>query len=61
MGDGAIDLPRIRSWMEAAGYRGPHEVEIFSAKQLGSATRTKYSRLASIVIGRAARRPHRSR
>jgi sugar phosphate isomerase/epimerase len=31
MGDGVIDLPRIRSWMEAAGYRGPHEVEIFSA------------------------------
>ncbi len=31
MGDGVIDLPRIRSWMDAAGYRGPHEVEIFSA------------------------------
>jgi sugar phosphate isomerase/epimerase len=31
MGDGVIDLPRIRSWMEAAGYRGSHEVEIFSA------------------------------
>src|SRR5256885_16156973 len=32
MGDGVIDLPRIRSWMEAAGYRGPHEVEIFSER-----------------------------
>ena len=31
MGDGVIDLPKIRSWMDAAGYRGPHEVEIFSA------------------------------
>ena len=30
MGDGIIDLPRIRSWMEAAGYEGLHEVEIFS-------------------------------
>jgi len=30
MGDGVIDLPRIRGWMEAAGYRGLHEVEIFS-------------------------------
>jgi len=30
MGDGVIDLPRIRSWMEAAGYDGCHEVEIFS-------------------------------
>jgi sugar phosphate isomerase/epimerase len=31
MGDGVIDLPRLRSWMEACGYRGMHEVEIFSA------------------------------
>jgi sugar phosphate isomerase/epimerase len=30
MGDGVIDLPQIRGWMEAAGYRGLHEVEIFS-------------------------------
>ena len=32
MGDGVIDLPLIRSWMEAAGYRGMHEVEIFSSR-----------------------------
>jgi sugar phosphate isomerase/epimerase len=32
MGDGVIDIPLIRSWMEAAGYRGFHEVEIFSAR-----------------------------
>jgi len=31
MGDGVIDLQLIREWMEAAGYRGMHEVEIFSA------------------------------
>ena len=31
MGDGVIDLPRIRAWMEAAGYDGLHEVEIFSS------------------------------
>jgi len=31
MGDGVIDLPLIRSWMEAVGYRGFHEVEIMSA------------------------------
>jgi sugar phosphate isomerase/epimerase len=31
MGDGVIDLRRIRSWVEAAGYDGFHEVEIFSA------------------------------
>ena len=31
MGDGVIDLPLIRSWMEETGYRGFHEVEILSA------------------------------
>jgi sugar phosphate isomerase/epimerase len=30
MGDGVIDLPRIRGWVENAGYAGFHEVEIFS-------------------------------
>ena len=30
MGDGVIDLPLIRGWMESAGYRGFQEVEIFS-------------------------------
>ncbi len=32
MGDGVIDIPLIRSWMEEVGYRGLHEVEIFSAR-----------------------------
>jgi sugar phosphate isomerase/epimerase len=32
MGDGVVDLPRIRGWMEAAGYGGQHEVEIFSER-----------------------------
>jgi sugar phosphate isomerase/epimerase len=32
MGDGVIDLPRIRSWVEAAGYDGCHEIEIFSER-----------------------------
>jgi sugar phosphate isomerase/epimerase len=30
MGDGIIDLPRIRSWVEREGYAGFQEVEIFS-------------------------------
>jgi sugar phosphate isomerase/epimerase len=30
MGDGVIDLAKIRSWVEAAGYAGFQEVEIFS-------------------------------
>ena len=31
MGDGVIDFRRIRAFIEAAGYTGPQEVEIFSA------------------------------
>jgi len=31
MGDGVIDIPRIRGWVEAGGYGGHVEVEIFSA------------------------------
>ena len=31
MGDGVVELPRIRGWIERAGYRGFQEVEIFSA------------------------------
>lgn len=30
MGDGVVDLPRIRGIVEGAGYAGFHEVEIFS-------------------------------
>jgi sugar phosphate isomerase/epimerase len=32
MGDGVVDLPLIRSWVEAAGYAGFQEVEIFSER-----------------------------
>ena len=32
MGDGVIDIPRIRGLVEAAGYDGFNEVEIFSAE-----------------------------
>ncbi len=31
MGDGVIDLRQVRRWIEAAGFTGPQEVEIFSA------------------------------
>jgi sugar phosphate isomerase/epimerase len=30
MGDGLIDIKKIRGWVEAAGFDGFHEVEIFS-------------------------------
>ena len=32
MGDGCINIPEIRSWVEAAGFKGYNEVEIFSDK-----------------------------
>jgi sugar phosphate isomerase/epimerase len=32
MGDGCINVPEIRSWVEDAGFRGYNEVEIFSDK-----------------------------
>jgi sugar phosphate isomerase/epimerase len=31
MGDGVVDIPRIRGWMEAQGFAGYSEVEIFSS------------------------------
>ncbi len=30
MGDGCIDVPKIRKWVEHTGFEGHHEVEIFS-------------------------------
>jgi len=32
MGDGCINNPEIRSWVEATGFNGYNEVEIFSDK-----------------------------
>ena len=32
MGDGVIDIPRIRGWVEAAGFKAYSEVEIFSTQ-----------------------------
>jgi len=32
MGDGVIDIRQIRRWVEAVGYTGFSEVEIFSAQ-----------------------------
>jgi len=32
MGDGVIDIPKIRGWLTATGYQGLAEVEIFSAE-----------------------------
>ena len=32
MGDGVIEIARIRSWVEDAGFAGYSEVEIFSSE-----------------------------
>jgi sugar phosphate isomerase/epimerase len=32
MGDGVIEIPRIRGWVEGAGFAGYSEVEIFSSR-----------------------------
>jgi sugar phosphate isomerase/epimerase len=32
MGDGCINIPEIRGWMEESGFSGFNEVEIFSDK-----------------------------
>ena len=32
MGDGVIDIPKIRQLVEATGYKGYREVEIFSSR-----------------------------
>lgn len=36
MGDGCINIPEIRSWVEEAGFKGFNEVEIFSEKYWGT-------------------------
>jgi sugar phosphate isomerase/epimerase len=36
MGDGVIELKKVRGWIDAAGYAGPAEVEIFSERWWGT-------------------------
>jgi len=50
MGEGCIDVPRIQGWVEAAGFQGFHEVEIFSTRywqeyQYGFLTKIKQAYL----------------
>lgn len=56
MGDGVIDLPAIRTLIEAAGYRGVQEVEIFSndwwAKPGEEVLKTAVERFNSVCMPR---------
>jgi sugar phosphate isomerase/epimerase len=54
MGDGVIDIPRIRGWVEAQGFAGFSEVEIFSTgtwwqKEAGEVLDTCIARHKSAV------------
>jgi sugar phosphate isomerase/epimerase len=53
MGDGIIELKKIRGWMESGGYRGAAEVEIFSedwwARPLDEVLTTCIERHRSVV------------
>ena len=50
MGDGVIDLPLIRSWVEAAGYAGFQEVEIFSfASDVDADQRMEIERMGAML------------
>ena len=52
MGDGVVDIPRIRGWVEAAGFAGYSEVEIFSRANW-------WKQPADVVLGTCIER-HRS-
>jgi sugar phosphate isomerase/epimerase len=55
MGDGVIDLRGMRQQVDAAGYRGPIEVEIFNqalrARPLDAVLATMIERYRETVIG----------
>jgi sugar phosphate isomerase/epimerase len=53
MGEGCIDIPRIRNWVESAGFDGFIEVEIFStiyweSEQAGFLEKIKHSYLTCV-------------
>ncbi len=54
MGDGVIDIARIRGWVEAAGYRGVQEVEFSPPAIGGSATPTRFCESAARGTPRSA-------
>ena len=54
MGDGVIDIPKIRGWVEAQGFKGFSEVEIFSTENWwqrdhGEVLETCIARHSSVV------------
>ncbi len=58
MGDGVIDIPRIRGWVEAQGFAGYSEVEIFST---GNWWRRDHDEVLDTCIAAAPQRRLRHR
>ncbi len=50
MGEGCIDIPRIRSWVEATGFQGWNEVEIFSNRWWATDPDTYLSKIKEAYI-----------
>lgn len=50
MGDGCIDLRTIRGWVEAAGFRGFNEVEVFSEEYWESDQRAYLDRVCQAYL-----------
>jgi len=53
MGDGRIDIRGIRAMVESAGFRGHHEVEIFSTQWWESDQDEFLSRITSAYLGQS--------
>lgn len=52
MGDGCINIPQIRSWVEATGFRGYNEVEIFSTKYWGTDQHEYLEKIKKAYLGK---------
>ena len=52
MGEGVIDVPEIRGWVEQTGFRVYNEVEIFLPPATGGWTRASFSSKSSRPIAR---------
>jgi sugar phosphate isomerase/epimerase len=50
MGDGCIDVPRIRGWVEDAGFAGYFEVEVFSDKYWASDQKEYLEKIKSAYL-----------
>ncbi len=53
MGDGCIDLRTIRGWVEATGFRGFNEIEIFSEEYWAMDQQAYVARIRQAYLDRA--------